>query len=317
MEILICPDHNYIMPYGIMLKSLVSINHFPINCHAIIANNVTEDDKKMLQSIFEIAQNKIFFYSDSAFSNYKFPILPHSRFTKAAFYRLYIASILPQDITKVLYLDGDVIVRKDITSLWKTNIDGYAAACVTDQRFDIQNFNRLGYSLNDGYYNSGVMLINLEYWRKEGIESQFNDFMFSNPEKIHIVDQDVSNYVLRRKILFLNLKYNVQEEFFWKREYSYMDLYRYGEEIEEAIRDPYIIHYTGAFKPWHKECRHPLKEYFMCFLKDSPWSSFWPQSKYNNLPISKRFLIRIETTARKILGKNSTKFRNDIVIMPH
>ena len=313
MEIVICPDHNYIMPYGIMLKSLVSTNHYPINCHAIIDNSVTEDDKRMLQSIFELGENKIYFYSDSVFSDYKYPILPHSRFTKNTFYRLYIASLLPSNINKVLYIDGDIIIRKDITSLWNTNLEGYAAACVTDQRFDIQNFNRLGYSCNDGYYNAGVMLINLEYWRKEGVESQFNDFMFSNPEKIHIVDQDVSNFVLRKKILFLNLKYNVQEEFFWKREYSYMDLYRYGEEIEEAIRDPYIVHYTGAFKPWHKGCRHPLKEYFTQCLNDSPWSHYRP---HNNLPVSARFLMWLETTARKILGKNIMRFREDIKITP-
>lgn len=312
MEIVICPDHNYIMPYGVMLHSLVSNNHMSIICYAVITKDVTERDKDLLRDIFEKGENIIKFVYARQYEKYNFPILPNSRFSKSAFFRLYLGSLLSQSVNKVLYLDGDIIVRHDITSLWNTNIDNYAAACITDQRFDIKNFNRLNYSLCDGYYNSGVMLINLKWWRNAKIEDSFNAFMKANPDKILVVDQDVSNYVLRGKILFTAIKYNVQEEFFWKREFCLSDLYKYGDEIEEAIKDPYILHFTGAIKPWFSECQHPLKSEFLKYLSETPWSGMWPKSKFRTLSLQHKIRLIISKTIRKIRGKDICRFREDL-----
>lgn len=84
----------------------------------------------------------------------------------AAYYRLLLSSVLPQNLDKVLYLDCDMIVMRDIQEIFKIEIDNYALAATID-KFPYTEKHRLQLHMEVGErtFCSGIMLVNLKYWR--------------------------------------------------------------------------------------------------------------------------------------------------------
>ena len=102
------------------------------------------------------------------------------------------------EVNRIIYLDGDIIVRDSLRELWNTNIDGFPLASIPDtENCTVSHYNRLKYPQSLGYFNSGVLLINLQYWREHHV---LNDFLQIVKEKRPILrchDQDIMNLLFR------------------------------------------------------------------------------------------------------------------------
>ncbi len=274
MEILVGFEHNYVMPYGVMLQSLVQNNkNITIQIHAIINESVTEEDKNSLKSIVtQYNKNnsvKFYLFDKGVVDNYSLPTTKY--FRESCYYRLFSSTILPASIDKVIYLDGDMVVRHDISDLWNYDIEGCAVAGVINQTETVKYHNRLHYPMSKKYINNGVAVFNLKLWREEGVEQQFVNMIKKYPERILTADQDVMNVVLQDKKKILPIKYNVQEGFYYRLEYMSFDYWGIQQEMDEAIKDPWILHYAGAHKPWVKGCGHPLKDEFFKYQNKTIW----------------------------------------------
>ena len=91
----------------------------------------------------------------------------------------------------------------------------YAAGVIPDMSIDdIRIYNRLQYSPSLGYFNAGVLLVNLRYWRENNLSESFFEIINKYPERLRYHDQDVLNIVLKEIKLTLPLKYNVQHGYF-------------------------------------------------------------------------------------------------------
>ena len=191
--------------------------------------------------------------------------------TKATYYRLFIDRMLNSDIDKVLYLDSDIVVDKSLETLWNSNISNYAVGCVTDMSEAKHDYNRLDFDPKLGYFNAGVLLINLKYWRDHHIIDEFVNIIINHPEMIEQHDQDVLNIVLCKNKFTLPLTYNVQNGFLFKPEYLELDEKKYKMDLEQAVQNPVIIHYTAVIKPWHLECNHPLRKRWFKYRNLTMW----------------------------------------------
>lgn len=276
LHILLSTDGNYIMPSGVMMKS-VSINNsnIPMEFHVMIDDSVTQKQKEQLQKVLINSEHKITFHlmNGNLFKHYPALGTVKSYLSKAAYYRLFVTDIIEGNIHKILYLDGDIIVTHSLLELWKVNISDYALGAVTDMAEGRQEFERLGYAADEGYFNSGVLLINLDYWREHNLKDKFIDLIVKHPEKIKLHDQDVLNIVLHDKKLILPMKYNVQNGFLWKKEYNQFGE-RYDDyeiDLKEAIANPTIIHFTDNKKPWHTEDCNPLGYEWFKYYKQTEW----------------------------------------------
>lgn len=301
LNVLICPAHNYVMPYGVMLQSLFESNLEAVTIYAIVDDDVTHEDKESLNEIAGKFGNKRIVYCSFTNNNIdKYPGLAGSHLTKSAYFRLYASSILPKSVSKVLYLDGDVIVLGSLSSLYDNNIEDYAIAGVMDHNQNLSQYNRLQYSYDLGYINSGVTLLNLDYWREYCVENRLVDFIIKYPERISgVADQDVINCVLRNEKIMLPLKYNVQNGFFFKPQYSKLDYWKYSEEIIVARENPVILHYSGPIKPWLKDCVHPKRDVFLQFRK----KTIWADTKLMACQDNKRLSSILKYYVRKILQR--------------
>ena len=257
----------------------------------IVDESVTEEDKQDLKDVAE--GNSIQFYTvDSRI----FSSMPLTEvFSPATYYRLLLPKILPEDLHKVLYLDCDLIVRHSLLSLWETDVDGYALAAVTDNsESDIVIYNRLRYSPSLSYFNAGVLLINLDYWRTNSIDDEIESFIKNHLDRIHYVDQDILNYVLREKKKILPIKYNTQTCFLWVPERALYDYWKYEKEILEAREDPIIVHYIGL-KPWIEGSNHPYKSTFVKYQDETKWKGcIW---KVPQRP----FMVKVRSHLKNIL----------------
>ena len=163
-------------------------------------------------------------------------------------------------------------MKHSLIEMYETNIDNIALAAVPDRdEGQIYLYNNLRYEQRLGYFNSGVLLINLKYWRMHNLLNEYIKFATQYPERLKFHDQDVLNYVLRENKKGLPLKYNVQDGFF-KKELNIS--WEYEDELKEAISDPYVVHFTcGMNKPWNKGCDVPYKEEFFKYRNLTKWSN--------------------------------------------
>lgn len=275
-HIIFASDNNYAMPCMVAMASLL-YNTDSKDCDIhILTEGFNEKNTAALNRLRQHF-NEASISLDIVGNNFLLKdAIISSRFPIANFFRLLIPQIY--DFEKALYLDCDIIVNKDISPLWNIDITNHACGMVIDQDCDdITLHNRID-SYDLPYYNAGVMLMNLELWRKENITDKVMTFMKNFPQCCLYPDQDAINKVVGDKILELPCQYNVQENWFKPSD-------RWGvhknkwTKIEDALKSPTIIHYTGHDKPWSKVCPHPFK----AFYKD--YGQFLYSSDKNNIAI--------------------------------
>lgn len=309
MEILCCTDHNFVIPMGVMMHSLcVNNKSNELHFHVFIDETVTEEQKKELREVINEG-NTLNFYLVDVSSIEKYLIVKVANFPISIYYRLLLADILPESVHKVLYLDADIIVRHDLKKLYDTKIDDVALAAVTEPDGTGGNCERLGYPSELGYFNSGVILFNLDYFRKNNVTEQLINFIKENPEKLGCPDQDTLNAVLHNEKIDLPIIYNVQEGY-----YRIPPTIVMTEELNKAIHDPYIVHFSTNNKPWNKHCRHPLRNLYYEYRKGTPWeNSTFMEHFHHKRIITRRqqFNTWIMRTYNRIFKKgNEIKYIN-------
>ena len=134
IHIAACPDKDYVMPTGVMMYSACVNNpDVDIDFHIIIDESVTKDDQHdLMDSICMFEGKKVLFHHFKNRSDINFPIIFDTHLPRAAYYRLFLSSLLSSVIDKVLYLDGDIIVRHSLLPLWQTDLTGYAVGATID-----------------------------------------------------------------------------------------------------------------------------------------------------------------------------------------
>lgn len=273
LDIVACTDRRNVMPTGVMMCS-VCVNNPDLNIqfHIVTDTDVAVEDCDDLAAVVApFNKTSVHFYRvDEQVLENPFPQVDN-KITRAAYFRLYMTDILPPSIDKILYLDGDVIVRHSLKEMWNMDLSGYALAATLDSRDEsIDRYEGLGYSKSLGYFNSGVLLINLTYWREHQATKLFGEFLRDRWETIRLHDQDVLNYVFREQKTRLPIKYNLQDGFLCKTpEY---DESRYGEEVIAARKDPVIVHFTWNSKPWkYSYSPNPFRSSFYKYQKMTKW----------------------------------------------
>ncbi len=175
-------------------------------------------------------------------------------FSRAILFRLGIEKHAPADWRRVLYIDSDVIVMRDVGPLWRADLGANPIGAVIDCFVDAAAFAarwRLP-PASPCYFNSGVLLIDLEKVRREQLFSKALAFAAAHLDEITLADQDALNVVTWERWTRLETLWNVQR---------HMAIPSLSEQIDGARRlgdnSPGIIHFTGPEKPWLRDGYHP------------------------------------------------------------
>lgn len=182
------------------------------------------------------------------------------QFPTSMYFRFYLPDILlGQD--RVLYLDCDVIIREDLGAFYGLDMVNFAAGVIQDQNCDdVAIHNRL--NITTDYFNSGVMLFNLDYWRNNNIFDQLVNYISSHSDILVYPDQDALNVILAGKVIYADYRYNLQEQWLTNRMNLQFSKHRF-EDLAKSCARPAIVHFCTMDKPWYKECRNPYLNEFL------------------------------------------------------
>lgn len=269
MNIVLITDENYVYPTGTTMASVLNSNPDENFTFYIVTKHLSDEHVAVLESFVapycSNANLKIITLGDDILTD--FPIRLGDHVTSAAYYRVYLQRALPETLDKVLYLDGDMLCVDSIQPLYSMDFDGFSCVVTHDERNDEEeNFIRLKYPSANGYFCSGVMLINLDWWRKNNVMQKCLDFIAAEPEACLWHDQDALNHVLNGTVLWADFRYNFMQGYFFDKKAFVMDPKFYAD-IDRARLNPCLLHFSSAYKPWHVECNHPLKKQYRQFFK--------------------------------------------------
>lgn len=197
----------------------------------------------------------------------------YSSVSKSSLLKFSIPDFL-QEIDKALYVDGDILVLKDISKIFEYDISDVYAAVIKDGPKDkIEGGKKHAYYGEPKYFNSGVMYLNLKKMREDKMSHKLIDFRLN--EYNYFMDQDAFNQVFNGKVKYLSVLYDFMLHLISYRNTKYsieqlVDFYELKsyQNIDDLFNDIVILHYT-FYKPW-KYYDVPFNEIWMEYYKKSP-----------------------------------------------
>ncbi len=212
---------------------------------------------------------------------------------RATLFRLGLEKYAPADCKRILYLDSDLTALRDIRPLWETDLEGRPIAAVVDAYLDPAAFARTwGLSGEDGYFNAGVLLIDLERVRKEKLFTRALELIAGRSADMPYSDQDALNIVFWTRWTRLAPVWNIQRHMIIPE----------GEHALPTDRQlgqarPGIVHFMGAEKPWLPNTWHPWSWTYWENLQRTPFL----QSVADKFGMNafKRFRLRLRWMRRR------------------
>lgn len=270
IHIAACCDDNYAAYAGVMMLSALqatpdtAIHFHLVNC-GITASNI-----KALEETVQGAGGTLTILEpdESLYEG-----LPTHRYGPAVYQRINLPAYMPESVSKMLYLDSDILVQGNLNDLWQTDLQGHPVAAV--ENYSPTAYQDIGLPRPE-YFNSGVLLMDLTLWRQESLHRQVNDYARENAATLTFVDQCSLNAVLRGRWQRLAARWNQQSDVYKVMTRDYAGCGYTPEELEEAFVNPGIVHFIGAKKPWKRYCFHPLKRAYQRVLAQTPWAGMTP-----------------------------------------
>jgi lipopolysaccharide biosynthesis glycosyltransferase len=224
-----------------------------------------------------------------------FPTLPN--LPQVVYTRLLIPHLLPADVHRALYIDVDTLVRRDVGLLYDADLGGHALGAIVDDRYStlqegIGNWQHFDLPAGAPYYNSGVLLFDLDQWRSDDLTERCMAFIAANAEHLVLVDQESLNVFLVGHFATLDRRWNVQTDCF-RAHGRWLEL---GElDLLHQIA-PWVVHFTWVRKPWRWDCRHPYRDEWRQMVELTDWKG-WQVSGGPNLA-KKRYEFFMEDHAK-------------------
>jgi len=227
----------YLQPLLVMLASLVE--HLPPEVRAhlhLLHHDLTPEDLDRVARLIDVTPTvpAVDLVRD----------LPLRRpFTREAYYPLLLPDVLPPSVNRVLFLDADLLILDDLSPLWHVDLAGAPVAAVPDMAIPLvssprglRNRRALGIPDAAAYFNAGVMLMDLDVWRRERVAQRAVDYL-RTAGTVDFLHQEALNAMLWDRWRPLPLRWNLISGLTG----------RFGYEIVDR---PAIVHYAGYFKPW-------------------------------------------------------------------
>lgn len=297
LDIVYATDNNFIDVLYASISSLYDTNG-DLNLDIwIIGEKISDLNKDKINNLSKEYSQKEVNWIENCEVPYQVKL---DRGSASQYSRLMIGSVLPNSIKKALYLDADTIILSNLIELFNVGFDNKIVIGVSDV-INVEYKKILNIPEDKAIFNTGVLLLDLEKWRAENIESKLFDVILKFKGNVIQGDVGILNAVLYNSYKEINPKFNYMTIF---EDMTYEDMlvfkkpvdYYSKKELEEARNNIVIRHYTTCFlsrRPWQQESKVAhLKEFKSYYkgqfisVKDSKILKI-----YNILP--KKLAIRI------------------------
>lgn len=256
LDIVYATDNNFIDVLYASISSLYDTNGNLDLDVWIIADNVADTNKEKIDNLIKKYKQKEINWIENCKVPYQVKL---DRGSASQYSRLMIGSVLPHNIKKALYLDADTIILSNLIELFNICFDNRIVIGVSDV-INEEYKKILNIPRDKAVFNTGVLLLDLEKWRMENIESKLFDVILKFKGNVIQGDVGIMNAVLYDSYKEIDLKFNYMTIF---EDMSYEDMlvfkkpvdYYTKKEVEDARNNIVIRHYTTCFlsrRPWQQ-----------------------------------------------------------------
>ena len=267
ISLVLATDEHYVIHLAALLKS-IEVNHK--TGEKILAYVIDDGIKPASKRRIEESVSPDMFRITWVAARAIIPVgtqLPadQTSYPFTTYLRIFIERIVPAGTQKVLFLDVDMLLLRDISELYHTDLAGHTIAAVQDSRIltfgnewgGIRNYAALGLPAETKYFNAGMMLINLPEWVAQGISQKVMATLHEHIKIASYADQYGLNIVLANKWLPLDERWN----------------YFASGELE----NPYLIHFVSR-KPFYTSysSNPAYQQLFYHYLAQTPWRNAKP-----------------------------------------
>ncbi|MCC6982016.1 MAG: hypothetical protein IT535_01985, partial [Bauldia sp.] len=226
------------------------------------------------------------------------------RLTPATLVKLLLPGHFAGRYDKILYLDADLGIERDLTPLLALDTGPHAvAACgagrvwagwtLADRARSEAQFRSLGMSEPFRYFNAGVMLIDIAKWRRDDLATRAIAFVRANPAVCRLVDEDALNAVLDGSFTEISPLWNMSAGIWLHPEIR-------------ALSGVAIVHYAGLAKPWKRfgdgrllfEYEEAWRDYRR-FLAGTPWEG-WLRAQWNARDVRRNIRHDLRNFVRRL-----------------
>ena len=189
-----------------------------------------------------------------------------ARYPKEMYFRLLAGEILPKEVTKVLYLDPDILVINSLSDLWKLKLEQHLLAAATHTGLlDVATpINKVRLDLDHEYYNSGVMLLNLTQARQKVQWADISRVIEKYAHFLVLPDQDILNYLYGKYALTIpEERWNYDARMYGK--YFTRSLSKH--DLHWVMANTSILHFCGKPKPWDKKHDNRFTALYLSYQK--------------------------------------------------
>lgn len=287
VDIVIVATANYLWGAAVTVRSALEECRTKLNVH-VISVDLSPEDKQHLFNSWQtpnVGTIKFIDFDLGQVNKLRSTLLVKS---KSPYARFFIPEYLA-GVSRCIYLDTDLIVCSDLNALHDLDLQGKSSACVIDGGIDTpQQQERLREKLKlknpQHYFNSGVILMDLDAWRRRDIQSKALAVAQDNYDLLDQMDQDALNIVLEDDWVILDPKWNTSKG-----------------KADPGFSDG-IIHFLGKVKPWHADYAANFQDRWFSILDRTAFSGQRP-IKLMGVGAAYRKLVRSIPTLDMVKGK--------------
>lgn len=301
MQVVVAADAKFLMPLAVTLRSLATAHKPGEVAVTVLHDGLRACDRARVEwGLSELRLTWLQVPLEGLADAHH----PHF-LTRATLFRLLLPELLSTEMTRVIYLDADTLVTGSLRPLWHAELTNHHAAAVRDAGTPFAagpygpDWRALGLEPEDPYFNAGVLLIALDAWRRAEVSPRAFELLRRTTPRW--ADQDALNAVLRGHWMELPRRWNLQT----------LDVQGAGlawalwrEDVERALDDAAVIHYSDRVKPWDAGGRHPLGSRWYEVLAETSWSNWRPDP--SSRPLYRRVGSRTKTAWRVLTARPGT-----------
>lgn len=252
LALLVTLDRNYLPQLQVLLTSL-AINNPGERCELYLLHSALPQEA--LAALGRQCRHYGYGFHPLQVEEDLFREAPVSRqYPREMYYRLLAPHLLPATVDRVLYLDPDILVINPLRPLWQTDLQGHllGAAAHRGKAELASGVNQMRLGTGGDYYNSGVLLMDLEAGRREIVPGALFAYVAQHHRELLLPDQDVLNALYGQRILPLeDVRWNYDA-----RNYSSYLLCSGGVcDLPWVMEHTAILHFCGREKPWNPHYR--------------------------------------------------------------
>ena len=265
MQVAMASDDNYVPHMAATIASLTACTPANRIDLYIVAVQISERNVEILTTFIELqgfASYQIIDFNESRISTFR----TDGHITVASYIRLFLPSLLPKEVQKLIYLDSDLAIVENLGRLWDTQIGGALVAAAPDLLMPDRP--RLDLPRDHKYVNAGVLLIDLAGWRRAEIEAKAVKIVSEEAERLRFHDQDVINMLMTGQIKLLDIRWNLPPRVEY---YHTVQIGMTRRDYTSLFKRPFIVHYTTNKKPWHFTAAVRFELLYIESARRTPW----------------------------------------------